>query len=111
MVEQFSKNIIASRIFHTYVAAVFFGSLIFFILNAHFFTPIEIITGVILITIAFKGISNIMLSMTISLINLENQQDKVEFEEAANRLESLVNDLAIKEAAVQTSKNNNEIKK
>lgn len=107
MVEGFAKRLLTSKIFDLYVSFVFFASLIFFVLNAQHYTPIEIIAGVVLITIAFKGIANIMLSLTISLLNLENEQDRVDFEDASNRLESLVNDLAIKEAAVQSAKNNN----
>ena len=64
------------------------------------------ILGVIIVTTAFKSVANIMLSMTISLVNLENEQDAVEFEEASNKLESLVSDLAIQEASVQSMKNN-----
>jgi phosphotransferase system glucose/maltose/N-acetylglucosamine-specific IIC component len=108
MVESFSRKLLASKIFDTYVAAVFFASLIFFVLNSSYYTPLEMIFYIIVITITFKGISNIMLSLTIALFNLENEQDRVEFEEASNRLESLVNDLAIQEAAVQSAKNHKE---
>lgn len=106
MIEKFSKRLLASKIFDTYVAAVFFASLIFFVVNAQHYTPFEIIFSVVIITIAFKGIANVMLAMIISLFDLENEQDRMEFEEASNRLESLVKDLAIKEAAVQSAKNN-----
>ncbi len=106
MVENFSKKIITSRLLDTYVAASFFATLIFFVLNTNIYSPFEMILGVILVTIAFKSIANIMLSMTISLVNLNNIQDSVEFEEASNKLESLVSDLAIQEASVQSMKNN-----
>ena len=107
IVESFSKKIIASRLLNTYVAAAFFATLIFFVLNSNVYTPLEMIFWVIVVTIAFKGFANIMLSMTISLVNLENEQDSIEFEQSANKLESLVSDLAIQEAAVQSMKNNN----
>lgn len=104
--EEFSKVLLKSRIFDTYVAAVFFGTAIFFVLNASFYTPIEMIFVIVFVTILFKGLSNIMISMIISLINLENVHDKMEFEKSADKLESLVNDLAIKEAATQSAKTN-----
>ena len=63
---------------------------------------------IVLVTIAFKGVANIMFSLTVSLMKFDNAQDAVEFEKAANKLESLVNDLAIQEAAVHSKKNINE---
>jgi hypothetical protein len=81
--------------------------MIFFVLNANQYTPFEMIFWIVLVTIAFKGIANIMFSLTVSLMKLDNTQDAIEFEKAANKLESLVNDLAIQEAAVQSKKNTN----
>ena len=106
IVENFSKKIIASRLLNTYVAAAFFATLIFFVLNSNVYTPLEMIFWVVMVTIAFKGFANIMLSMTISLVNLESEENEIEFEQSANKLESLVSDLAIQEAAVQSMKNN-----
>ncbi len=106
IVENFSKKIIASRLLNTYVAASFFATLIFFVLNSNVYSPFEMILGVMLVTVAFKGIANLMLSMSISLVSLNNEQDAIEFEESANKLEALVNDLAIQEASVQSMKNN-----
>ena len=106
MVEKFSKKIVTSGLLDTYVAASFFATLIFFVLNSNVYSPFEMILGVILVTIAFKSIANIMLSMSISLVSLDNEQDAIEFEESSNRLESLVSDLAIQEASVQSMKNN-----
>lgn len=104
--EEFSKRILQSKIFDTYVAAVFFGTAIFFVLNASLYTPIEMMFWVIFVTILFKGIANIMLSMIIALFNLSNEQDRLEFEKASDNLDALVNDLAIQEAAVQSAKTN-----
>ena len=106
--EEFSKKILQSKIFDTYVAAVFFGTIIFFVLNADFYTPIEVIFWVMFVTILFKGLANIMLSLLIGLLNLSNEQDKLEFEQASNDLDSLIKDLAIQEAAIQSAKTNNE---
>ncbi len=84
----------------------FFGMAIFFVLNASFYTPIEMIFWVIFVTILFKGVANIMLSLVIGLFNLSNEQDRLEFEKAADELDTLVGDLAIQEAAVQSAKTN-----
>lgn len=104
--EEFSKKILQSKLLDTYVATVFFGTLIFFVLNASYYAPIEMIFWIVFVTILFKGLSNLMLSMIISLINLSNEQDRVEFEKSADDLESLVKDLTIQEAAVQSAKTN-----
>ncbi len=102
--EEFSKRLLQSRIFDTYVAAVFFGTVIFFVINASFYTPLEMMIGIVIVTILFKGVANMMISMTISLFNLSNEQDRIEFEKSSNSLESLISDLAIQEAATQTNK-------
>jgi len=109
VIEKFSKKMLESGIFNTYVATVFFASLIFFVMNSSIFTPIEMMFGIVTSTILFKGVANIMLSMTISLVSLDNQQDSVNFKKDSDNLESLVNDLAIQEAAIQSSKNNKNI--
>ena len=110
VVEDFSKKLLSSKIFDTYVSTVFFAVLIFFVLNANYYTPFEMIFWIVLVTIGFKGVANIMFSLTVSLMKLDNTQDAIAFEKSANKLESLVNDLAIQEAAVQSKKNNNENK-
>ena len=50
-----------------------------------------------------------MLSMTISLVNLDNQENQGSFKKDSDTLESLVNDLAIQEAAIQSNKNNKNV--
>jgi hypothetical protein len=102
--EEFSQKLIQSRIFDTYVAAGFFGTVIFFVLNSSFYTPVEMLFVVVFITIIFKGIANIMLSMNISLIDFKSLQNKIDFTESSDNLESLVNDLSIQEAAIQSNK-------
>ncbi|MEA3513105.1 MAG: hypothetical protein U9R37_05840 [Campylobacterota bacterium] len=103
--ESFSLRLIKSKIFDMYVGTAFFATIIFFVLNASYFTSIEMMFGVIFFTIIFKGIANIMLSMNISLYNLDDQESRINFEKTSDNLESLVGDLAIKEAAVQSAKN------
>ena len=101
IIQNFSKKMIKSKIFDTYVAAVFFATLIFFVLNMNAFTPLEILAGVMMVTIAFKGIANIMFSLVIAFVNFDNLNDAVEFEKSANEVEALVNELAIKQAAMK----------
>jgi len=105
MVENFSKTIVKSKILDTYVAAVFFATIIFFVLNSGFYSPFEMIAWIVVVTIGFKGIANLMLSMTISLVNLDNTQNQIDFEKSSSKLETLVSDLAIQEATVQSTKN------
>lgn len=109
VIEKFSKRMLDSRIFNSYVATAFFSSLIFYVLHASLFTPLEMIFGIITATILFKGVANMMLSLTISLVNLDNQEDQVAFKKDSDTLESLVNDLAIQEAAIQSNKSNKNI--
>ena len=109
VIEKFTREILRTGIFDTYVATVFFSSVIFFILNSSIFSPLEMMFGIVCSTIIFKGVANIMLSMTISLVDLDNQQDQVDFKKSSDDLESLVNDLAIQEAAIQSNKNNKNV--
>jgi len=97
-----------SKIFDIYVAAVFFATLIFFVLNFSLFQPIEILAGVMVVTIAFKGLANLMFSMTISFVNMDGLKEAVDFEQSAEEVESLVNELAIKQATVKSSKTEQE---
>jgi hypothetical protein len=105
VIQAFSKKFLSSRLLDTYVAASFFGTIIFFVLNSEYYTPFEIIFWVVFVTVAFKGFANIMFSLLISLVELNNEEDRLEFEKSSNKLESLVSDLAIKEASVQSQKN------
>jgi len=106
VIERFSRKMLDSGILDTYVAAVFFSSVIFFVLNASSFTPTEMMIWIVSITIVFKGVANIMLSMTISLVNLDNKHNSIEFKKSSDELDSLVKDLAIQEAAIQSNKTN-----
>ena len=103
IIENFSKKVINSNVISTYVAAAFFGTLIFFVLNANFYTPLEMLIGIILATIAFKGISNMMLSLLILLFNLNNKEESVEFDKTASSINSLLNDLALQQAKIKTN--------
>jgi len=106
IIYNFAKKMKRSKILDTYVATVFFGTLIFFVLNLNSFDPIEILAGVMLVTIAFKGIANIMFSMIISFVDFDSLNDAVEFEKSAQKVEALVNELSLKQASVKETKAN-----
>jgi len=105
LVEDFSSRVLRSNIVNTYVATAFFATLIFFILNANSYTPLEMMTGIVLVTIAFKGISNMMLSLVILLFNLQRKDESLEFEKSASNVNSLLNDLSLQKAKIKTNQN------
>ena len=104
VIENFSHKVMSSGVFHTYIAIGFFATLIFFILNAQLFTPLEMVFGTILVTIALKGMSNIMFSLIILLYDLQNNQEEQEFKLVEDRLDLLMNELKMQEAKVKTTK-------
>ena len=102
VVESFSYRLISSKMINTYVATAFFSTVIFFVLNANSYTPLEMIIGVMLVTIAFKGISNMMLSLVILLFNLENQEDSIEFEKTQSKVNGLLNELSLQKTKLKS---------
>ena len=97
VVERFSQNVINSGIFRLFIASGFFATVIFFVINADFFTPMEIIFGIIGITIILKGISNIMLSMIISFFSLEDKRNELNFKYNEEKIESMLSELNVQE--------------
>jgi hypothetical protein len=103
VIENFSREMINSTIFRTYIATGFFAILIFFILNSHIFTPYEIVLGTMVVTIALKGVSNMMISLIILLFDLQITKDEHTIKLAEDKLDLLMNQM--KTHSVQTSKN------
>lgn len=97
VVERFSQNVINSGVFRLYIATGFFGTLIFFVINADWFTPIEMVLGVICVTIALKGITNMMLSLIILLFDFKNKRDELDFNYHSEKIDALINELNIQE--------------
>ena len=97
IIERFSQTVINSGIFRLYIATGFFATLIFFVLNAELFTPFEMILGTMLITIVLKGMSNIMLSLIISLFNLDNKRNEFDFKYNEEKIQVMLNELSVKE--------------
>ena len=97
IIERFSQTVINSGIFRLYIATGFFATLIFFVLNAELFTPFEMISGTILITIVLKGMSNLMLSLIISLFSLDNKRSEFDFKYNEEKIQVMLNELSVKE--------------
>ena len=101
VVERFSQNVINSGLFKLYTATGFFASLIFFVINADLFTPMEMVIGIIGVTIVLKGITNMMLSLLILLFSFDNKQAQLDFEYNSEKIDSIIAELAIKEATIK----------
>lgn len=97
VVERFSQSVVNSGILRLYIATGFFATLIFFVLNSDIYTPMEILTWVILITIALKGISNMMLSLIISLFSLDNKKSEFDFEKMSANVDTMLAEYTVKE--------------
>ena len=108
IVEDFSRKVISSNVINVYVATAFFATLIFFVLNANSYTPLEMIIGVGIVTIAFKGISNVMLSLVISLFSLKPKEEAVEFDKSASKVNNLLHELSLQQAKLNANKHTEE---
>jgi len=106
VIEGFAHKVVESKVLDIYIATGFFAMLIFFVLNSNAFTPMEIIIGTIMVTVVFKGISNIMFSLIILLFGLKNNKDSYGFRQAEEKLDLLVNEMKMKAAISDTKEKN-----
>ena len=106
VVERFSQSVINSGIFRLFVASGFFATVIFFVINADIFTPLEMIFGIVSITIMLKGIANIMLSLIISFFSLENKENELDFKYNEDKIDSMLNELNVQEVLSSNKKIN-----
>jgi len=104
VVERFSQNIIGSGLFKLYIATGFFATLIFFVINADLFTPLEMLIGIIGVTVALKGVTNMMLSLIILLFSFDNKQAQLDFEYNSEKIDSLLAGLSIQDATGNNTK-------
>ena len=104
VIEDFSNRLLASRVVDTYVATAFFATLVFFVINATAYTPLEMMLGVVIVTIAFKGFSHLMIALIIAFFNLDNRKEEMEFNEKVSHLDGLLNDLALQQTKIKTQK-------
>ncbi len=107
VIEKFAQKVLASGVLQTYIATGFFATLIFFIINANSFTPMEIMLGTIMATIAAKGVANLMFSMVILLFNLKSEQEVKNLKITGDKVDLLLNELQMKEAKLKSAKVSN----
>jgi len=81
-------TIIYNKLIKTYVAISFFSTLIYFVINSNLYTPIEIIFYTIFITILFKGLGNIMLSLLILLFQDARKEEILKYNELNSKINS-----------------------
>ncbi|QKF82895.1 hypothetical protein CRV08_02505 [Halarcobacter ebronensis] len=98
VVEKFSQSVLNSGIFRLYIATGFFATLIFFVINAELFTPLEMIAGIIGVTIILKGISNMMLSLIILLFSLDNKREELDFKYNEEKINAILAELTVHDA-------------
>lgn len=98
VVEKFSQSVINSGVFRLYIATGFFATLIFFVINADLYTPMEMIFGIIGVTIILKGVSNMMLSLIILLFNLDNKRAELDFKYNEEKIDAMLAELSVQEA-------------
>ena len=106
VVEKFSQNVINSGIFRLYIATGFFATLIFFVINADLYTPLEMIFGIIGVTIVLKGVSNMMLSLIILLFNLDNKRKEFDFKYNEEKINAMMAELGVQDAQNIGNKSN-----
>ena len=111
VIERFSQTVINSGIFKLYIATGFFATLIFFTINADSFTPMEMILGIILVTIVLKGVSNMMLSLIVSFFSLDNKRSEFDFKYNEERVQVLLNELTVKDVIDSNNKNQKNLTK
>lgn len=104
VIERFSQNVVSSGVFKLYIATGFFATLIFFVVNADLFTPMEMLLGIIGVTIILKGISNMMLSLIILLFSFDNKQAELDFQYNSEKIDAMLAELSIKEATAANTK-------
>lgn len=104
VIERFSKNVISSGVFKLYIATGFFATLIFFVVNADLFTPMEMLLGIIGVTVILKGVTNMMLSLIILLFSFDNKQAEIDFQYNSEKIDTLLAELSIKEASTTNAK-------
>jgi uncharacterized membrane-anchored protein len=109
LVEEFSNKVLRSKIINTYVATAFFAVIIFFTLNADSYTPVEMLFGVIFVTIAFKGLSHMMIALIILLYDFDHKKESMELGEVSSRINGLLNDLSLQQTKIKSQKIVNEV--
>lgn len=105
VVERFSQNVINSGVFRLFIATGFFATLIFFVVNADYYTPLEMIAGVMGVTIILKGLTNVMLGVIVSTFSLKNKEDEFNFRFNQEKIDVMLSELAVQEQQVKAIDN------
>lgn len=107
VVERFSQNVVNSGLFRLYIATGFFATLIFFTLNADLFTPFEMLIGIMGVTVALKGISNMMLSMIIAFFSLDSKKAELDFKYNEEKIDAMLSELNVQDIIAEEEKAKN----
>lgn len=106
VVENFSQNVINSGIFRLYIATGFFATIIFFVINADIFTPLEMLFGIMGVTVILKGVSNMMLSLIILLFDLNKKKEELDFKYNESKIDAMLSELNVQDAQAVNNKAN-----
>jgi hypothetical protein len=68
------------------------------VVNADLFTPLEMIFGIIGVTIVLKGVSNMMLSLIILLFNLDAKREELNFKYNEEKINAMMAELGVQDA-------------
>jgi len=98
VVEKFSQSVINSGLFRLYIGTGFFATLIFFVINADLYTPMEMLFGIIGVTVILKGVSNMMLSLIILLFSLDNKKEELNFKYNEDKIDAMLAELGVQDA-------------
>ena len=104
VIERFSQDVLNTGLFRLYTATGFFATLIFFVLNSHLFTPIEMVFWLVLASILFKALSNLMLGLIIALFNLENKRQEIDLRYNEEKIDAMLSELNIKDIDEMSNK-------
>ncbi len=110
VIERFSQNILNSGLFRLYIGTGFFATLIFFVINSELFTPMEMIVGIMMVTVGLKGITNIMFSLIILLFSLENKKTQLDYEYNEEKIDAMLRQLNMNDIIEANEKQQNENK-
>lgn len=104
VIERFSQDVLNTGLFRLYTATGFFATLIFFVLNSHLFSPVEIVFWLICSTILFKAIGNLMFGLIIALFNLDNKRDELDLKYNEDKIDAMLSELNIKDIEKMSKK-------
>jgi len=104
IVEKFFNAILKSKIIDIYVAIAFIATAVFFIMNISSYTPFEILVGIVLVTLSFKGLAYLMVSFVIMFFDLKQKEDSVQLQQKLAKLDSLVDELALQQTKLKNNK-------